>query len=317
MSRRFDRIVGQNHLYNAEIIFAFEYTSYYTFQEATRAGVKKILSLPSPDSKLYEEIRINEENFFPELKSKHDKYFATRFKERYDRRQSEIGLANIIIANSELTRSSHIQAGADPSKFIVLPLAAPTPVGRVLKAARFEQPLAVVWAGTFSVRKGAHYFLDAWRTLRAVPHAQASVYGAVTLPDRLLRALPEGLAMMGSLPQPNLFSAFDCADVLVFPTLLDGFGMVVAEAFSRGLPVITTDRAGAATLVEHGRNGLIVPAASTTALTAALEWCQDNRRDLYDMRFHAIETARRWQWSDYRRTLMDRISTRLDGMNRS
>ena len=46
---------------------------------------------------------------------------------------------------------------------------------------------------------------------------------------------------MGSVPQPELFGAFEEADVLVFPTLADGFGMVVTEAFSRGLPVIATN----------------------------------------------------------------------------
>src|SRR5205807_1893133 len=107
------------------------------------------------------------------------------------------------------------------------------------------------------------------------------------------------LAIMGSVPQVELFAAFERSDVLVFPTLADGFGMVVTEAFSRGLPVITTDQAGASDLVEHGRNGLIIPAGDSAALVEALQWCLDNRKPLYQMRSYALETARRWQWPDY------------------
>jgi glycosyltransferase involved in cell wall biosynthesis len=87
--------------------------------------------------------------------------------------------------------------------------------------------------------------------------------------------------------------------------------MVVTEAFSRGLPVITTDKAGASDLIEHGWNGLIIPAADSAALVDALRWCLDNREALYQMRFHALETARRWQWLDYRRMLIAKITEGL------
>ena len=141
--------------------------------------------------------------------------------------------------------------------------------------------------------------------------ARAQVYGSIGLPERVLRPVPEGLELMGSVPQVDLFAAFERADVLVFPTLADGFGLVVTEAFSRGLPVITTDKAGASDLVEHGRNGLIIPAADSAALAEALRWCLDNRKALYQMRFHALETARRWQWPDYRRLLIAKITEGL------
>ena len=89
----------------------------------------------------------------------------------------------------------------------------------------------------------------------------------------------------------------------MFPTLSDGFGLVVAEAMAHGLPVITTDQAGAADLVTPD-NGLIVPAADPRALADALQWCLDNRDRLQAMRFHALETARRRQWPDFRRDLI-------------
>ncbi len=116
---------------------------------------------------------------------------------------------------------------------------------------------------------------------------------------------------MGSVPQHVLFSAYEQADVLVFPTLSDGFGMVVLEAFARGLPVITTDQAGAADLVRPGENGLVVPAGDREALSRALEWCLDNRPALYRMRQAALDTARNWQWPQYRAALADRLSGAL------
>ena len=161
----------------------------------------------------------------------------------------------------------------------------------------------MIWAGPFSLRKGAHYLIEAWRLLRAGDHAKLHIYGQPQLPARVGAASVQGVTFHGSVPMPALFEAYCSADVLVFPTLSDGFGLVVAEAMAHGLPVITTNQAGAADFVTPD-NGLIVPAADAQALACALQWCLDNRDRLHAMRFHALETARRRQWPDFRRDLI-------------
>jgi glycosyltransferase involved in cell wall biosynthesis len=154
----------------------------------------------------------------------------------------------------------------------------------------------------FSLGKGA-LLVEAWRLLRAGDNAQLHVYGQPQLSARLRASAAEGLVFHGSVPKPVLFDAYRSADVLVFPTLSDGFGMVVAEAMAHGLPVITTHQAGAADLVSPD-NGLVVPAADAQALAHALRWCLDNRDRLHAMRLHALETARCRQWPDFRRDLI-------------
>ena len=46
------------------------------------------------------------------------------------------------------------------------------------------------------------------------------------------------------MPRSTLISAYEAADILMSPTLSDGFGLAVTEAMAQGLPVITTDQAG-------------------------------------------------------------------------
>ena len=164
-------------------------------------------------------------------------------------------------------------------------------------------PLKVLWAGTFSVRKGAHYLLEAWRSLKLDGKAELLVFGAIALPEHLIADLPKSITIKPTVPHSELSAIYNSADVLAFPTLADGFGMVVSEAFAHGLPVITTCRAGAAELVRHAENGLIIEAASSLAIAEALEWCLTNRVALAKMRDVARATAASWQWSDYRRAL--------------
>jgi glycosyltransferase involved in cell wall biosynthesis len=311
MSHSFDELVARRYVPRAAAVQAFEYTALAAFERAEQEGVARVLHLPSLDSLEFEDIQRREKCLWPELIKQHDCYFDRKFGRRYERRQKEIALSDIIIANSSLTAASHIKAGADPSRVFVVPLAAPPPIAEVeIDAERRRRPLDVVWAGSFSLGKGAHYLLKAWQLLNARAAARLHVYGQVLLPDQLRASQADGVIFHGSVPRHVLFNAYESSDVLVFPTLSDGFGMVVTEAMSRGVPVITTDRAGAADLVTAD-NGMIVPAADPQALANALQWCLDNRNRLLEMRNHALETARRRQWPDFRKDLINALDKGL------
>jgi glycosyltransferase involved in cell wall biosynthesis len=311
MSHSFDALVARRYVPQAKAVHAFEYTALASFARAKAEGVARVLYMPSLDSMQFETIQRHEKRQWPELVGRHDGYFDRKFARRYERRCREVALADVIVANSSLTARSHIAAGVDPVKVFAVPLAAPPPIGAVVEDANARQrPLTVLWAGTFSLRKGAHYLIDAWRLLAAGNKARLEVYGQPQVPDRLISKLPETATFHGSVPKSMLFEAYQSADILAFPTLSDGFGLVVAEAMAHGLPVITTSEAGAADLVSSD-NGLIVPAADPRALSDALRWCLDNRERLRAMRLHALETARRRQWPDYRRDLIAALETGL------
>ena len=313
MSLAYTRGVARR-LRSAKAVYAYEYTALEAFERARELGLPRILDFPSLNSRQYKALQDEQMRRFPELATANDAYFAGKFEQRQARRDREMHLADVIITNSGLTRRSHIAGGADPDKTFAIPYGAPANLADPTTfAPQPDRPLKAVWAGTFNIRKGAHYLLEAWRTIERGA-ATLEAYGAIDLPQQLLEHTPEGLSFRGSIPQGQLLNVFEAADVLVFPTLSDGFGMVVTEAFSRGLPVITTEQAGAADLVRHGENGLIVPAGDAAALADALRWCLDNRQRLYEMRFAALETARGWQWSDYRRGLREAVAAGLARM---
>ncbi|WP_157956310.1 glycosyltransferase family 4 protein [Acuticoccus yangtzensis] len=283
-------------------IYAYEYSALEAFAAADRLGRAKILDFPSLNSRAFEALQRAQKDAWPELRGPNDTYFENLFEIRQARRDAEMRAADVIITNSSVTRRSHIEGGADPQKTFAVPYGAPPPLAEAPPAPDSTRPLRVVWAGTFSIRKGAHLFVEAWRKMDP-RHAVADIYGAVVLPERLWAPAPAGMTFHGSVVRSTLFQAFATADILMFPSLSDGFGMVVTEAFSRGLPVITTADAGASDLMRHGENGLIIPAGDADAIADALRWCLDNRAALAAMRPAALEAARGWQWSHYRAAL--------------
>jgi UDP-glucose:(heptosyl)LPS alpha-1,3-glucosyltransferase len=61
---------------------------------------------------------------------------------------------------------------------------------------------------------------------------------------------------------------YAAADLFVFPTLYEPYGMVISEAMAAGLPVVTPRTAGAAELIDHGVSGWLTDAAWDVAQVA-------------------------------------------------
>jgi glycosyltransferase involved in cell wall biosynthesis len=68
----------------------------------------------------------------------------------------------------------------------------------------------------------------------------------------------------------NLGDYLAAADALVLPSLHEGLGSVLLDAFAAGLPVIASDIPGVQDVVRHGETGVLVPAADAGALAEAL-----------------------------------------------
>lgn len=295
-------------------VYGYEHACLTTFEAARRRAGCCIYDVQAPEHDFTHSILQDEIARYPEADSPYQRYILQHQERRTARRRKEWELADLVIAASEFTRSSFAEAGLSTEKVKVIPYGAPPAVAEsVLAKEPAGGPFRFLWAGTFSIRKGAHYLAQAWRNRGyRSDMALLRVFGAQRLPEKLVSALPDSICLSGTVPHSTLRQIYLDSDILVFPTLCDGFGMVVTEAFAHGLPVITTDRAGAADLVEDKVNGLVVEAGSARAIEEALEWCITNREKVFEMRLAALNTARSWQWQDYRMQLRSVVAASLD-----
>src|SRR5438105_1299339 len=81
------------------------------------------------------------------------------------------------------------------------------------------------------------------------------------------------------------------AELLVLPSLEDGFGFVVPEGMACELPVVVTERCGAAEWVEPGRTGWVILAGEIDPLEAALSSALFERANLRTMGAAAREVV--------------------------
>src|SRR5437660_8584124 len=100
-------------------------------------------------------------------------------------------------------------------------------------------------------------------------------------------------------------------DLFVFPSLAEGFGLVIGEAMACGVPVLATQNTGGPDLITDGIEGWCVAAHSTSALIERLEWACTHRDGLFEMGMRARQSAERWTWADYRRRLVEVLTPHL------
>jgi glycosyltransferase involved in cell wall biosynthesis len=136
--------------------------------------------------------------------------------------------------------------------------------------------VALLCVATLTPRKGYEVLLSA---LAAIPRRNWRLTCAGSLERDAptvarvraqLRAdgLDDRVSLAGDMDAATLATHYDRADLFVLPTLYEGYGMAVAEALARGLPVVST-ATGAIEDLAPGA-GIIVPPGDVHALTDAL-----------------------------------------------
>ena len=77
--------------------------------------------------------------------------------------------------------------------------------------------------------------------------------------------------LVGHRDREEIAAEYARADVFVFPSVSDPWGLVINEAMAASLPVVTTSEPGAVDdLVRHGANGLVTPPFDAGALATAM-----------------------------------------------
>jgi glycosyltransferase involved in cell wall biosynthesis len=196
-----------------------------------------------------------------------------------------LGGARLVVVTSPATAASLSGYGVSGDRVrVVEPGTDRAPLARGSRTAVVN----LLCVATLIARKGHEILV---RALAAVPHQQWQLACVGSLdrdPETVARLrdvlaacrLQSRVSLCGEMDGERLGAQFDKADLFVLPTLYEGYGMVVAEAIARGLPVISTPTGAIAALIGSGppiaegtslgKGGLLVRPNDVPALTDAL-----------------------------------------------
>lgn len=184
-----------------------------------------------------------------------------------DREQEEFTRAWGVLVLSELAKRSLVAGGISPARIMVCAPGVDADRFRRSPDDNVRRPYRVVLVSALTRNKGIHTLFEAWRRL-ALPDAELWLIGAGQLP---VESAPN-VRIIGGVPQGDLPGLLSQCDLFVLPSLADGFGLVVLQAMACELPVVVSDRTGAAEAVMGEAYSGVVPAGDAEALAASIEY---------------------------------------------
>lgn len=307
VERWFDGAVARCVRPRTDAVIAMQGAAKATFQRADKLGARKVLIANTPDVECEIDVIRQEESRLG---------VRTRPHHRSSRRLAsrirlELESADLVLANSDFTRDDLIKHGVAGEKVIAVPLGVDLIKFATKRSEAGRQaPRVALFVGGVHARKGVIYLAEAVQELR--DRGTDVVARAIGMVDNsyreVLRPYVEKgiLELVGPVPHHRMGDEYRQADVSVFPTLSDGFGLVVLEAMACGVPVIVSDRCGAP--VQPGINALVVPHANSEMLGEAIG------RVLHDSKLNeglskaARSTARSTSWANYHSRVIESLS---------
>ena len=113
---------------------------------------------------------------------------------------------------------------------------------------------------------------------------------------RELQAMMPGAHFLGYQSGKPLSVSFASADMFVFPSTTETFGLVTLEAMASGLAPVAAKVGGAVEIIQEGRSGLFAEPLSSTDLTKKVEWLLDNPNHRKVIADHALARAQEYRW---------------------
>jgi glycosyltransferase involved in cell wall biosynthesis len=273
-------------------VYAYEDGALRTFRRAQRIGLERIWDLPLPHYKTIERVLTDEFHRWPgaAVGAPHREPDWKR-----SRKDEELSLATKVSVASKFTRQSLETLGVDVP-MVVTPYGFPVDDFQPRRRPP-TGPFRVLSVGSHDLRKGTPYLLEAWKRA-ALPNAELHLVG----PLRLAKSFVDGYSGLfrhwPHVPKAELAPHYAAADLLAFPTLGDGFGIVIQEAMCTGTPVMTTPCGGGPECITDGVDGWLVPPRDIDALVERFRACAADRDRTQTIGRAARARAERWTWND-------------------
>ncbi len=280
-------------------VYAYDDGALNTFRAAKERGIKCIFEHPTTYWRLVRQIQREEAEFHPEWAPTLGALGDS--EEKLARKDQELALADLVVTPSSFAKHSTALAPALTAPVLVVSYGT-GPVGTHRNRVKTSGKLRVLFVGALSQAKGLGYLLE------AVTHLERDIEFTL-IGRRVSSAVPASSTLdryrwIPSLAHDELLQEMSRHDVLVLPSLHEGFGLVITEAMGLGLVVITTPHTAGPDLITDGVDGFVVPIRSAAAIEERLALLLRDRDRLRAMQEEARDKALTYTWENYRQRLV-------------
>lgn len=296
----------KKHYHEISAIYSSDEGALYSFNQAKKLGIKCIFDLPIIHWRTYQKLLEIEKIKNPEWASILGIYDDSA--EKLARKDKELLFADRIYVASNFTKQSILEDFPCKLKadIIVIPYGFPQ-VNKNRKYTNVEnRKLKFLYVGRLSQSKGLSYLFESVKPFK--DEIELTIVGSGDINN--CKPLQEEIIKykyISYLTHDKVLELMAESDVFIFPSLFEGFGMVITEAMSQGTPVLTTTRTCGADFINDGKNGWLVEAGNTEQLKQKIQIIIENKNRLPEISKNAINTASKRPWEVYEKELAESI----------
>ncbi|RLE63178.1 MAG: glycosyltransferase family 1 protein [Thermoprotei archaeon] len=163
---------------------------------------------------------------------------------------------------------------------------------------------AIIFLGRLKKSKQPDHAVKAFKlVVEEVPDARLWIVGDGPLKSKLEKlvkrlGLEKKVVLCGKVDEKEKIKLLTKAQVLVFPAVREGWGLVVTEANACGTPAVGYDVPGLRDSIRHRETGILVPSGDTEALAEALTSLLIDDRLREKLSKNALEWSKQFSWDD-------------------
>jgi glycosyltransferase involved in cell wall biosynthesis len=287
-----------------DIFVGFENSSLQSFKKAKEMRKITILDLAQVHH-----------NFIIDLRNKYS-YFKKAlpddaFFDKVNRNKSaHYQFVDYIFVLSNFAKKTLIDAGIAEEKIYEMHLGFDPDNFKPKKNYTLSGTFHILFVGLITYRKGLHLVLESFRQLN-LSDAKLTIVGASTDGEDLLNEYSGLFEYISYMPHNELVTAYQHADIMVFPSYLDSWGMVIPEAMACGTPVIVSENTGSKDVVKQG-GGIIIPIDDVEILKEKILFLYNNRQEVERLGREAVVAVQNFTWENYHKQVIGAIDDILE-----
>lgn len=229
--------------------------------------------------------------------------------------------ATKIITPSEATKKEILKfyPFADPAKIVVIPLGLTKMTDPALQ--NIVPSPFILYVGRFEVRKNIFKILGAFEnikprfpSLKLVCSGKVGVGGEHFIQKTKNSKYSQDIIILTNVSEQELATLYKNAEMLVFPSLYEGFGLPILEAFSAELPVVTSNTTSTAEVASD--SALLVNPLNTDEIAGGIAELLSNQRLADDLRQKGLERVKNYTWKKSATKVIDVFNEVLSGQPR-
>lgn len=284
-----------------DVLIMYDTTAYKAFMKLSSYKTIRVLDMSSAYAMFIRDLIIDEIKSEDSFKKSLFNKLKSYNKSKIEKYKKEIQYTDYFIVPSNFVKKTLTNYGVKEEKIFCVPYGVDIERFKLRNfQKRLNKKLKLLFVGRVEAVKGIFYLLEAVKQLHFL-EIELELVGSVEVSkSELSNYETDRIKFSGSKSKTEMPEIYSKNDVLIMPSLWEGFSLTIFEAMASGLPVIASLNSGAEGIIENYVHGFVIEVCSISAIKEKILWFYNNSNQIEIMGKKSRSLAELYTWEKYK-----------------